>query len=47
MVFAMGDRRAMGRYEVPIDGSLPGLGMGIILAVFHIAGIVLVFREVL
>ena len=28
-VFAIGDRSAMGRYELPIDVSLFGLGMGI------------------
>ena len=43
----MGDRRAMGRYDVPSVVSLCGLGMGIILAVFQMEGIVLVFSAVL
>lgn len=34
-VLAMGERRDIGRYDVPIPGSLFGLGMGIILASFQ------------
>ena len=43
----MGDRRAMGWYDVPIFGSLFGLGMGMILAVFQSEGIVFVLSAVL
>ena len=43
----MGDRRAMGRYDVPNVESLCGFGMGIILAVFQSEGIVLVLSAVL
>ena len=46
-VFAMGDRSAIGRYDVPIEVSLFGLGMGIILAVFHELGMVFVLSAVL
>ena len=38
-VLAIGERRDMGLYEVPMDGSLLGLGIGIILASFLIWGI--------
>ena len=34
-VFAMGERRAIGLYELPIDVSLFGFGMGIIFACFQ------------
>ena len=46
-VFAMGDRSAIGLYDVPIDLSLLGLGIGIIFAVFQAEGIVFVFSAVL
>ena len=45
IVFAIGDKREMGLYDVPRLGSLLGLGMGIILANFHICGIVLCCNE--
>ena len=38
-VLAMGERSDIGLYEVPIDGSLFGLGIGIILASFQMWGI--------
>ena len=38
-VLAIGERREMGLYEVPRNGSLFGLGIGIILASFQIWGI--------
>ena len=38
----MGDKSAMGRYDVPIDVSLPGLGIGMIFAVFQVMGMVFV-----
>ena len=41
-VLAIGDRSAMGLYDVPIDVSLCGLGIGIILASFQMLGIVFV-----
>ena len=37
--FARGDRRAMGLNDVSSLGSLLGLIMGMILAVFHVVGI--------
>ena len=43
--FAIGERRDIGRYEVPRLGSLLGLGIGIILAVFQICGMILRFME--
>ena len=39
-VLAIGDNRAIGRYEVPMDGSFWGLGIGMTLAVFQRLGIV-------
>ena len=44
-VFAMGESNAMGLYDVPRVVSLPGLEIGIILAIFHVCGIVFVLRE--
>ena len=44
-VFAMGESSAMGLYDVPWVVSLPCLGIGIILATFHVCGIVFVLRE--
>ena len=44
-VFAMGENSAMGLYDVPRVVSLPGLGIGLILANFHVCGIVFVLRE--
>ena len=38
-VLAMGESKEMGRYEVPIDGSLFCLGIGIIFASFQMWGI--------
>ena len=43
-VFAMGESSAMGLNDVPWVVSLPGLGIGIILAIFHVCGIVFVLR---
>ena len=34
----------MGLYEVPLSMSLLGFGMGIMLASFHMCGIMLVLR---
>ena len=36
----------MGLYEVPLSMSLLGFGMGIMLASFHMCGIMLVLRAV-
>ena len=36
----------MGLYEVPLSISLLGLGMGTMLAIFHMCGIMLVLRSV-
>ena len=36
----------MGLYEVPLSMSLLGFGMGIMLANFHMCGIMLVLRAV-
>ena len=38
-VLTMGESREIGRYEVPIDGSLFCLGIGIIFASFQMWGI--------
>jgi len=43
-VLAMGDKSEMGRYEVPRQGSLFGLGIGMILASFQIFGMTLELR---
>ena len=45
-VFAMTERREMGLCEVPRLVSLLGLGMGIILANFHVCGIMFVLSDV-
>ena len=37
----------MGLYEVPLSMSLLGFGMGIMLANFHMCGIMLLLRAVL
>ena len=44
--FAITKRRDMGLYEVHLSMSLWGLGMGIMLANFHMCGIMLVLRAV-
>ena len=44
-VLAMGESNALGLFDVPSVASLPGLGIGIILAIFHVCGIVLVLSE--
>ena len=44
-VFAIGESNAMGLYDVHSVVSLLGLGIGIILAIFHVCGIVFVFSE--
>ena len=46
-VLAIGVMSAMGLYEVPMLRSLPGLGIGMMLASFHVWGMVFVFRAVL
>ena len=46
-VFAIGDIRAIGLYDVLILGSLLGLGIGIIFASFPCFGIVFLFIAVL
>jgi len=40
-VFAIGESSAIGLYDVPIVGSLLGLSMGIVLAVFQRCGMLL------
>ena len=42
-ILAKGERRAMGLYEVCWLGSLLGLIMGMILAVFHEEGMIFEF----
>ena len=37
--FAAGQKNKIGRYKVPTEVSLPGLGIGMINEDFHIAGI--------
>ena len=37
--FAAGQRSETGRYEFPMEVSLPGFGIGMINENFHIAGI--------
>lgn len=44
---AMGERRDIGLYDVPLSFGFSGLCIGIILAVFQMVGIVLVFRDAL
>lgn len=46
-VFAIGDSRDMGLYDVPFAAGLFGLRIGTILASFQICGIVFVFSELL
>ena len=46
-VLAIGEISAMGLYEVPIDVSLLGFGMGIILACFQMLGMVFVLSAML
>ena len=45
-VSAITERRDMDLYEVPLSMSLWGLGMGTIIANFHMCGIMLVLRPV-
>ena len=45
-VSAITERRDIGMYEVPLSMSLLGFGMGIMLANFHMCGIMLVLRAV-
>ena len=45
--FAMGDRRAMGRYDELFWGSLPGLARGIMLANFQVCGMLFVLIAML
>ena len=44
-VFARGERRAMGLYDLCWFGSLLGFRIGSILAVFHKCGMVFWFTE--
>ena len=46
-VLAIGDSREIGLYDVPMCGSLFGLGIGMILASFRICGMSFVFRDML
>ena len=39
ITFAAGQSSEIGRYEVPREGSLPGLGIGVTIDDFQIAGI--------
>ena len=43
----MGKNNDMGLYDVPSVMSLPCLGIGIILAIFHVCGIVFELSEML
>ena len=45
-VFAITERRDMGMYEVPLSMTLLGIGMGTMLASFHMGGILLVLKVV-
>ena len=44
---AVGDSREIGLYESPLCTSLLGLGMGTILASFHMCGIMFLFSDML
>ena len=46
-VFAITEMKPMGLYEVPLSMSLLGFGMGVMLANFHMCGIMLLLRAVL
>ena len=46
-VLAIGERSAMGLYDVPIEVSLCGLGMGMTLASFQVLGMMFVLSVVL
>ena len=46
-VLAMGDKSAMGLYDVPCVLSLLGFGIGIVFAVFHIVGMLFVLSDML
>jgi len=46
-VLAMGDRREIGLYDGPSVLSLCGLGIGIVLALFHMCGMLFVFSTML
>ena len=46
-ILAKGERRAMGRYEVCWLGSLLGLMIGMIFAVFHEVGMIFEFMILL
>ena len=46
-VFAITERRDMGLYEVPLSVSLLCFGIGIMLANFHVRGIMFLLRAVL
>ena len=46
-IFVMGESNAMGLCDVPNVVSLPDLGIGILLAIFHVCGIVFVLSEML
>ena len=46
-VLAIGDRSAMGLYDVPIEVSLFGLGIGMTLACFQVLGMMFVLSAVL
>ena len=45
MILAIGERRAVGLHEVCSLGSLLGLRMEMILAIFHVRGIIYDFIE--
>ena len=47
LVFTITEGRDMGLYEVPWSMSLLGFGMGVMLANFHMCGIMLLLRVVL
>jgi len=44
-ILAIGESREMGLWEVPIPGSLLGLGIGMLFASFQICGMMFWFSE--
>ena len=46
-ILARGERRAMGLYDVCTLGSLFGLKMGLIFAIFQVVGMILVLTILL
>ena len=46
-VFSITERSEMGVYDVPMFMSLLGFGIGIMLASFHVCGMMLLFSDML